>query len=159
MFFPLMPEEETALADFYISSSFFFQPFICLQFKSFTGYIHNRPSSTSLHSTSAGFFFLRRNQPQHLFFLQHTKTPTKSKQLFSITLKMARQRSAGRSAPARPSVPSRAAPPKAQQTRPATTYAPAQGSAQHAAPTSAAQAPATASQGPGLFGQMASTAA
>ena len=156
MFFPLMPEEETALADFYISSSFFFQPFICLQFKSFTGYIHNRPS-TSLHSTSAGFFFLRRNQPQHLFFLQHTKTPTKSKQLFSITLKMARQRSAGRSAP-RPSVPSRAPAPQAQQTRPATTYAPAQG-AQHGSPTATAQAPPQASQGPGLFGQMASTAA
>ena len=73
---------------------------------------------------------------------------------------MARQRSAGRSAPARPSVPSRAPAPQAQQTRPATTYAPAQGAgAQHAPPTATAQAPPQASQGPGLFGQMASTAA
>ncbi|KAI1366703.1 hypothetical protein F5Y08DRAFT_300769 [Xylaria arbuscula] len=68
---------------------------------------------------------------------------------------MPRQRSAGRpaAAPARPSVPARAAPaPTQQQTRPATTYAPAQ--------AQAPPAPApTASQGPGLFGQMASTAA
>ncbi|RYP79562.1 hypothetical protein DL770_006608 [Monosporascus sp. CRB-9-2] len=67
---------------------------------------------------------------------------------------MPRQRSAGRPAPARPRVPARAAPPQAQQKRPATTYAPAQGT-QHAAPTATQQPP----QGPGLFGQMASTAA
>ncbi|KAI0535295.1 hypothetical protein GGR58DRAFT_479589 [Xylaria digitata] len=69
---------------------------------------------------------------------------------------MPRQRSVGRpaAAPARPSVPARAAPaPTQQQTRPATTYAPAQ-----APPAPVAAAPA-ASQGPGLFGQMASTAA
>ncbi|KAI1499985.1 hypothetical protein F5X99DRAFT_410461 [Biscogniauxia marginata] len=63
---------------------------------------------------------------------------------------MPRSRSSGRSAPARPSVPSRSAAPAQQQTRPAATYAPAQGT-QHAPPQ--------ASQGPGLFGQMASTAA
>ncbi|RYP26832.1 hypothetical protein DL768_011550 [Monosporascus sp. mg162] len=71
---------------------------------------------------------------------------------------MPRQRSAGRSAPARPSVPSRAAPPQAQQKRPATTYAPAQGT-QHAPPTAGPTAAQQPSQGPGLFGQMASTAA
>ncbi|KAI1106002.1 hypothetical protein F4804DRAFT_302598 [Jackrogersella minutella] len=69
---------------------------------------------------------------------------------------MARNRSVGRPAPARaparPTVPARA--PAPQQTRPATTYAPGQ---QHA-PAPAAAAP-QASQGPGLFGQMASTAA
>ncbi|KAI2632806.1 hypothetical protein GGS21DRAFT_521425 [Xylaria nigripes] len=64
---------------------------------------------------------------------------------------MPRQRPASRPAPARPSLPARSAPAPSQQqqSRPATTYAPA--------PT---QAPAPqASQGPGLFGQMASTAA
>ncbi|KAH8882679.1 hypothetical protein GQ53DRAFT_700533 [Thozetella sp. PMI_491] len=67
---------------------------------------------------------------------------------------MPRQRSAARP-PARPTVPSRApsAPTQQQQTRPATTYAPQQ---QHAAPPAQA---APVSQGPGLFGQMASTAA
>ncbi|CAJ2504518.1 Uu.00g119120.m01.CDS01 [Anthostomella pinea] len=69
---------------------------------------------------------------------------------------MPRQRSAGRPA-ARPSVPSRApAPaPNQQQSRPATTYAPAQGAQAQHPPAAAAQG----SQGPGLFGQMASTAA
>ncbi|RYO80577.1 hypothetical protein DL763_008865 [Monosporascus cannonballus] len=71
---------------------------------------------------------------------------------------MPRQRSAGRPAPARPSVPSRAAPPQAQQKRPATTYAPSQG-AQHAPPAAGPAATQQPSQGPGLFGQMASTAA
>ncbi|KAI1334713.1 hypothetical protein F5Y15DRAFT_284101 [Xylariaceae sp. FL0016] len=71
------------------------------------------------------------------------------------SLKMPRQsRSAGR-APARPTVPAKAATP--QQQRPATTYAPAQGASQPHPPAQAA-AP-QASQGPGLFGQMASTAA
>ncbi|POS80159.1 CHCH domain-containing protein [Diaporthe helianthi] len=66
---------------------------------------------------------------------------------------MPRQRSAGR-APSRPTVPSRApaAPTSQQQTRPATSYA--------APATQAPHQPAPqASQGPGLFGQMASTAA
>ncbi|KAI1162896.1 hypothetical protein F5B18DRAFT_356081 [Nemania serpens] len=68
---------------------------------------------------------------------------------------MPRQRSAARPAPARPSVPARSAlTPTQQQTRPASTYAPAHSPAQ--APSAAAPA---ASQGPGLFGQMASTAA
>ncbi|KAI0883841.1 uncharacterized protein GGS22DRAFT_166217 [Annulohypoxylon maeteangense] len=66
---------------------------------------------------------------------------------------MARSRSAARSAPSRPTVPARA--PAPQQTRPAATYAPAQ---QQHAPAPTASAP-QASQGPGLFGQMASTAA
>ncbi|KAI1351028.1 hypothetical protein F5Y01DRAFT_315110 [Xylaria sp. FL0043] len=69
---------------------------------------------------------------------------------------MPRQRPAARPAPARPSLPAKSASaPSHQQTRPATTYAPAQAPP---APTAAAAAPA-ASQGPGLFGQMASTAA
>ncbi|EOO01638.1 putative chch domain protein [Phaeoacremonium minimum UCRPA7] len=65
---------------------------------------------------------------------------------------MPRQRSAGR-APARPTVPARApAPPThQQQSRPASTYAPA--------PTQHPPAQPAQSQGPGLFGQMASTAA
>jgi len=63
---------------------------------------------------------------------------------------MPRSRSAGR-APSRPTVPSRApAPTQQQQSRPATTYAP---------PAAQPQAPPAQSQGPGLFGQMASTAA
>lgn len=70
---------------------------------------------------------------------------------------MPRNRSAGRApapsrAPTRPTVP--ASNPMPQQQRPATTMA----GPQHAAPQQMAPAPA-ASQGPGLFGQMASTAA
>ncbi|ROW10309.1 hypothetical protein VMCG_02124 [Cytospora schulzeri] len=69
---------------------------------------------------------------------------------------MPRQRSSGggRSAPSRPTVPSRApaAPTSQQQTRPATSYAAPTAQTPH-------QAPPAASQGPGLFGQMASTAA
>ncbi|KAH6855106.1 hypothetical protein B0I37DRAFT_363925 [Chaetomium sp. MPI-CAGE-AT-0009] len=68
-------------------------------------------------------------------------------------------RSSGRSAPSRPMVPARSAPAptQQQQTRPATTYAAPHGAAGTAAP----QAPTAAagSQGPGLMGQMASTAA
>ncbi|KAI1411398.1 hypothetical protein F5Y13DRAFT_165638 [Hypoxylon sp. FL1857] len=67
---------------------------------------------------------------------------------------MPRNRSAARPAPSRPTVPARA--PAPQQQRPATTYAPAQ---QHPHPPAPAQAAPQASQGPGLFGQMASTAA
>ncbi|KAK0729730.1 Sas10/Utp3/C1D family-domain-containing protein [Lasiosphaeris hirsuta] len=64
--------------------------------------------------------------------------------------KMPRQRSG-----ARPTAPARRPAPAQQQTRPATTYAPAT-QAPHA-PAPAAGAPT--SQGPGLFGQMATTAA
>ena len=65
------------------------------------------------------------------------------------SLRMPRSRSGGR-APARPTVPARKPQaPNQQQTRSASTYAPAQ----------QAKAPAQTSQGPGLFGQMASTAA
>ncbi|ORY60522.1 uncharacterized protein BCR38DRAFT_476473 [Pseudomassariella vexata] len=69
---------------------------------------------------------------------------------------MARNRSAGRPAPrpvARPTVAPKAAP--TQQTRPAATYA---APTQHG-PGAAAPPAAQGSQGPGLFGQMASTAA
>lgn len=73
-----------------------------------------------------------------------------------LPITMPRQRSGGR-APARPSVPARSnpAPTRQQQTRPATTYAPT------GRPATAQQAPPApaASQGPGLMGQMASTAA
>ncbi|PSS12465.1 hypothetical protein M430DRAFT_144731 [Amorphotheca resinae ATCC 22711] len=72
-------------------------------------------------------------------------------------------RSGGGSRPSRPTVaPSRPAP---QQTRPATTaaYPPARAAPAPAAPPAAAPAPVQAqpqaSAGPGLFGQMASTAA
>ncbi|KAG6060218.1 hypothetical protein E4U32_003596 [Claviceps aff. humidiphila group G2b] len=69
---------------------------------------------------------------------------------------MPRNRSAGRApasrAPARPSAP---APSMKPQQRPASTMA---APPQAAAPAAAPAAPA-ASQGPGLFGQMASTAA
>ncbi|KAI1379999.1 hypothetical protein F4677DRAFT_408249 [Hypoxylon crocopeplum] len=64
---------------------------------------------------------------------------------------MPRNRSAARPAPARPTVPARA--PAPQQTRPVATYA---GNSQQQTPAPAAP---QASQGPGLFGQMASTAA
>ncbi|KAH8171633.1 CHCH domain protein [Sarocladium implicatum] len=66
---------------------------------------------------------------------------------------MPRQRSAGRAGPARaPARPTAPAPtPAPQQQRPAATMA--------APPPQAHAPPAAASQGPGLFGQMASTAA
>lgn len=68
---------------------------------------------------------------------------------------MPRQRSAPRAAPSRPTVPARSsAPGSQQQTRPAATRA-APPATQAAPPAGAAGA----SQGPGLFGQMASTAA
>ncbi|KAK4124937.1 hypothetical protein N657DRAFT_643705 [Parathielavia appendiculata] len=69
-------------------------------------------------------------------------------------------RSSARPAPSRPTVPARSAPAptQQQQTRPAATYA-----APSSAPTSSQMAPhaptAPVSQGPGLLGQMASTAA
>ncbi|RMJ09813.1 hypothetical protein BHE90_011624 [Fusarium euwallaceae] len=67
---------------------------------------------------------------------------------------MARNRSVGR-APARPSAP--APKPQPQQARPAATMAaPPPAAAPQAMPP---QAAAPVSQGPGLFGQMASTAA
>ncbi|KAL2180885.1 uncharacterized protein P884DRAFT_216513 [Thermothelomyces heterothallicus CBS 202.75] len=69
-------------------------------------------------------------------------------------------RSSARPAPSRPTVPARSAPAptQQQQTRPATTYAAP--SATPSAPTTPQAPTATAgSQGPGLFGQMASTAA
>lgn len=61
---------------------------------------------------------------------------------------------------ARPSVPARkpVAPTNQQQSRPASTYAPPT-AAPHAPPAAAPQMSAPVSQGPGLFGQMASTAA
>ncbi|KAJ4416063.1 hypothetical protein N0V82_006986 [Gnomoniopsis sp. IMI 355080] len=70
---------------------------------------------------------------------------------------MPRQRSA-RSAPSRPTVPARSStsPQSQQQTRPAASYAAPATQAPHQAPPAGA---APTSQGPGLFGQMASTAA
>ena len=69
---------------------------------------------------------------------------------------MPRQRSSAR-APSRPTVPARSAPAptQQQQTRPATTYAPA--GQQHSQQAMPQQAPV--SQGPGMLGQIASTAA
>ena len=75
----------------------------------------------------------------------HTPHPTMPRQ----------SRPSARPAPTRPTVPARsAAPTQQQQTRPATTYAPSAG-----APPTAMAPPQAASQGPGLMGQMASTAA
>ncbi|KAK4461394.1 hypothetical protein QBC42DRAFT_339064 [Cladorrhinum samala] len=69
------------------------------------------------------------------------------------------QKSSARPAPSRPTVPARGAPAPThqQQTRPATTYAPSAARPSQA-PNAGGAAP-TASQGPGLLGQMASTAA
>ncbi|KAK1141625.1 hypothetical protein N8T08_008889 [Aspergillus melleus] len=67
-----------------------------------------------------------------------------------------------RSAPTRPTAaPARpAAAPQAQHSQPHSTSAhPPSGAQQHAPPPAAAPAPVQQSQGPGLFGQMASTAA
>ncbi|KAL2023516.1 hypothetical protein VTK56DRAFT_2124 [Thermocarpiscus australiensis] len=75
---------------------------------------------------------------------------------------MPRQSRSTARAPARPSVPARTAPAptQQQQTRPATTYAPSAAAPSAPNPTAVApQAPPTTSQGPGLLGQMASTAA
>ncbi|KAM5347032.1 hypothetical protein ACJ41O_010037 [Fusarium nematophilum] len=70
---------------------------------------------------------------------------------------MARQRSVGR-APSRPTAS--APPPKPQQARPAATMAAPPPAAAHPPPQAMPpQAAAPVSQGPGLIGQMASTAA
>ena len=99
-------------------------------------------------SISAVFFSFPHFHPSLYRYLDHHN--------ISLFANMARQRPA-----ARPSV-SRAPAPKApaqQPTRPASTYAAPP--AHHAAPPAAAPVAAAApvSQGPGLFGQMASTAA
>lgn len=108
----------------------------------------DKPTPHSL-KISTSFCFLEN-------FTPHTSTPKSTPQQ---PASMPRQRSSGggRSAPSRPTVPSRApaAPTSQHQTRPATSYAaPTTQKPQQAPP--AAQA---GSQGPGLFGQMASTAA
>ncbi|KAJ8058543.1 hypothetical protein OCU04_012724 [Sclerotinia nivalis] len=78
---------------------------------------------------------------------------------------MPRQGRSGRgSAPSRPTVSAPSRPPTVQQTRPATSAAypprPASGAAPPAAPQAQAGAPqAQSSSGPGLIGQVASTAA
>ncbi|KAF7867182.1 hypothetical protein EAF04_005266 [Stromatinia cepivora] len=78
---------------------------------------------------------------------------------------MPRQGRSGRgSAPSRPTVSAPSRPPTVQQTRPATTAAypprPASGAAPPAVPQAQAGAPQTqSSSGPGLIGQVASTAA
>ncbi|KAK4192592.1 Sas10/Utp3/C1D family-domain-containing protein [Podospora australis] len=92
-------------------------------------------------------------QEKQTTYQQNTKNPAKPSN-------MPRQsRSSARPAPSRPTVPTRSAPAptQQQQTRPATTYAPANSAAPHA-PTATPTAGAP-SQGPGLMAQMASTAA
>lgn len=85
----------------------------------------------------------------------HARTHARAKP--QIT--MPRQSRSTARAPARPTVPARAAPAptQQQQTRPAATYAPSAGAHPPSASTATPQAPT--SQGPGLLGQMASTAA
>jgi hypothetical protein len=94
-----------------------------------------------------------RSDNDNLTLVEPISTPHPTQNPHTNT--MPRQsRSTARPAPARPTVPARAAPAptQQQQTRPATTYA--------APPSAAPQAPtAPVSQGPGLLGQMASTAA
>lgn len=92
------------------------------------------------------FFFLNINStsPIHPSFLTNKST-------------MPRQRSVGR-APSRPTASAPA--PKPQQARPAATMAAPPPAAAHPPPQAMPpQAAAPVSQGPGLFGQMASTAA
>ncbi|KAK1783823.1 hypothetical protein QBC45DRAFT_447361 [Copromyces sp. CBS 386.78] len=98
------------------------------------------------------------NHPPHSLQLQTAKTSVAliyatQQQQPNQTDKMPRQSRGS----ARPSVPARkpVAPTNQQQHRPASTYAPPT-AAPHAPPAAAAPA---VSQGPGLFGQMASTAA
>lgn len=90
------------------------------------------------------------SEPFHTLFPQQQNTPTRFN-------KMPRRQTGGRStgmrAPARPSAPAQAPP---AQNRPATTMAAPPQSAAPSAPPAAAPAQ---SSGPGLFGQMASTAA
>lgn len=89
-------------------------------------------------------------------------SPHSTSSLFTQKQASSMPRSSRRPAPARP-----ASKPSPQQTRPATTYAPARptssapAAAPHPPPNAAAPNAAApgASQGPGLFGQMASTAA
>ncbi|KAK4208694.1 Sas10/Utp3/C1D family-domain-containing protein [Rhypophila decipiens] len=104
----------------------------------------SKPSKRSRKATSQSIPFLPLvEQEQEKIANNPSKMPRQS-------------RSSGR-APARPSVPARqsAPPTQQQQTRPATTYAPSSA----AAPNAPAAPVAAPSQGPGLFGQMASTAA
>ncbi|KAJ6789487.1 hypothetical protein PWT90_00288 [Aphanocladium album] len=116
----------------------------------------NQPVFADYHSPS--FHFSSHHQDPSSFFVAHLGICLRARPDVLISpnrthtnLKMPRQRSAGR-APARaPTRPTAAAPaPAAQQARPASTMA--------APPQQYQQAPAQ-SQGPGLFGQMASTAA
>lgn len=114
---------------------------------------HRNPSprhSFFPHLHAAGnlitFFFLNINStsPIHPSFLTNKST-------------MPRQRSVGR-APSRPTASAPA--PKPQQARPAATMAAPPPAAAHPPPQAMPpQAAAPVSQGPGLFGQMASTAA
>ncbi|EFY86366.1 CHCH domain protein [Metarhizium acridum CQMa 102] len=115
------------------------------------GHVHQPPQNIANSSPSFHFcpFFSRF----YIFLLHHHHQPPKT----ASPKKMPRNRSVGRApapsrAPTRPTVP--ASSPMPQQQRPAATMA---APPQHA-PQQTAPAPA-ASQGPGLFGQMASTAA
>ncbi|KAK3388965.1 hypothetical protein B0T20DRAFT_447403 [Sordaria brevicollis] len=115
------------------------------------------PSHPSSPPTSLS---LPQQQPHHVHstanktsvaLIYATQQPSSSQ-----TDKMPRQSRGS----ARPSVPARkpVAPTNQQQSRPASTYAPP-AAAPHAPPAAAPQMSAPVSQGPGLFGQMASTAA
>lgn len=117
-----------------------------------------RPSSTNFHVSP--FFYRKPSRPFFRinnisllnFSVSHTRSRPSNHHTHTHTFIMPRQRSSGRAgparAPARPTAPAPAAP---QQQRPAATMA--------APPPQAHAPPAAASQGPGLFGQMASTAA
>lgn len=123
------------------------------------------PSGPKSPSSEAPTYdILPASSPRHLLPPStSTTTPSSNQQTFTtdythLPTAMPRQKSAGRApasrAPARPTTTSSYTTP--QQQRPATTMA---APPQHAAPP-AQHAPAPqASQGPGLFGQMASTAA
>ncbi|KAK3906591.1 Sas10/Utp3/C1D family-domain-containing protein [Staphylotrichum tortipilum] len=116
-------------------------------------YLHQTPIASSTPNNTARFIPSSHHPPN-----QPKPNPIQS----THNHIMPRQsRSSARPAPSRPTVPARSAPAptQQQQTRPAATYA-----APTSAPTSSSamppQAPAApVSQGPGLLGQMASTAA
>ena len=111
-------------------------------------YLH--PQTARSHSNNSNNHGRSLNQPTTPPSLHtpHTTYPQKP----DI---MPRQSRSSARAPSRPSAPTRA-PAQQQQTRPATTYA---GPPPTASAPSAVAPPAAVSQGPGLMGQMASTAA
>lgn len=100
--------------------------------------------------------YLNHDKPPLSFYPPPSLIPPKAHRPTQTIMPRQRSMGGGRSAPSRPTVPARSSTTTGhsqQQTRPAATYA--------APPAAAAQAPtpAASSAGPGLFGQMASTAA